>query len=127
MKFPTASDDLGDGQFEGGPSAEFAAEIPWGFELRINGAANLYEDDSDNRQAALGSLLSLSHQIVGNLQGYAMFDATAFTSGDEWVGSVKAGLNYRIRKDIEFYVGNSFGVTENAFDYEPFIGIAARF
>ena len=106
---------------------EFAAQIPWGFELRINGAANLYDDDRDNRQAAIGSLLSLSHQIVGNLQGYALFDATALTSGDDWIGSVKAGLNYRIAKDIELYIGNSFGVTDDAFDYEPFIGVAARF
>jgi hypothetical protein len=127
VKFPTASDDLGNGQFEGGPSVEFAAQIPWGFELRINGAANLYDDDRDNRQAAVGGLLSLSHQIVGNLQGYALFDATAFTSGDDWIGSVRAGLNYRIAKDIELYIGNSFGVTDDAFDYEPFIGVAARF
>jgi hypothetical protein len=127
VKFPTASDDLGNGQFEGGPSVEFAAQIPWGFELRINGAANFYEDDRDNGRAAVGSLLSLSHQIVGNLQGYALFDATAFTSGDDWIGSVRAGLNYRIAKDIELYIGNSFGVTEDAFDYEPFIGVAARF
>jgi len=75
----------------------------------------------------VGSLLSLSHQIVGNLQGYALFDAIAFTSGDDWIGSVKAGLNYRFGKDIEIYIGNSFGVTDNAFDYEPFIGVAARF
>jgi len=29
VKFPTASDELGNGQYEGGPSMEFAAQIPW--------------------------------------------------------------------------------------------------
>lgn len=127
VKFPTASDDLGNGQFEGGPSVEFAAQIPWGFELRINLAANFFEDAFNQRQASVESLMSFSHQIVGNLEGYFMFDAVAFTTDDDWLGFVKAGLNYRIAKNIELYLGNSFGVTDNAFDYEPFIGVAARF
>lgn len=127
VKFPTASDDLGNGQFEGGPSLEFAAQLPWGFELRIDGGVNFFEDDRDNRQAAVESLLSLSHQIVGHLEGYALFDTIAFTSGEDWLGSVKAGLNYRLARNIELYLGNSFGVTDNAFDYEPFIGVGARF
>jgi hypothetical protein len=69
----------------------------------------------------------LSRQIIGNLEGYAMFDTFAFTTGADWVGSLKAGLNYRIAKNVELYIGNSFGVTDSAFDYEPFFGVAARF
>ncbi len=127
VKFPTASDNLGNGQFEGGPSVEFAAQLPCGIELRLNVAANLFEDDREHRQASIETLMSFSRQIVGNLEGYFTFDAIAFTTGDDWLGAVKAGLNYRIAKNIELYLGNSFGVTDNAFDYQPFLGIAARF
>jgi hypothetical protein len=127
VKFPTADKGLGNGQFEGGPALEFAAQLPCGFELRIDSVVNLFEDDLKNRQASFNNLLSLSHQIIGNLEGYAMFDTFAFTTDAEWVGSLKAGLNYRIAKNIELYVGNTFGVTDNAFDYQPFIGVAARF
>jgi len=127
VKFPTADKDLGNGQFEGGPALEFAAQLPCGFELRIDSVVILFEDALNNRQAAFNNLLSLSHQIIGNLEGYAMFDTFAFTTDAEWVGSLKAGLNYRIAKNIELYVGNTFGVTDNAFDYRPFIGVAARF
>jgi Putative MetA-pathway of phenol degradation len=119
VKFPTASDGLGNGQFEGGPSLEFAAQLPWGFELRVDGAVNFFEDDREHRQASIESLMSFSHQIVGDLAGYFMFDTVAFTTGDDWLGRVKAGLNYRMAKNVELYVGNSFGVTDNAFDYEP--------
>jgi hypothetical protein len=40
---------------------------------------------------------------------------------------VKIGLNYRLAKNIELYTGSAFGVTESAFDYQPFLGVAARF
>lgn len=126
VKFPTASHELGNGQFEGGPALEFAGQLPWGFELRVDSAVNFFEDDH-NRQASFNNLLSVSHQIIGNLEGYAMFNTFAFTTGDDWAGSLQAGFNYRILKNVELYVGNSFGVTDTAFDYEPFVGVAARF
>lgn len=56
-----------------------------------------------------------------------MFNTLAFTSGPGWVGEIKTGLNYRLAKNIELYLGSSFGVTDNAIDYQPFVGVAARF
>jgi hypothetical protein len=131
VKFPTAEHgigELGNGQFEGGPGLEFAAQLPWEFELRINSAINFFEDASDSRQAAFANLMSLSHGIVPNLEGYCAFSTSVSTiTGEDWIGSVKIGLNYRIAKKVELYVGNSFGVTDDAFDYAPFVGVAARF
>jgi len=131
IKYPAAKhgiDELGNGQFEGGPAVEFAAQLPWDFELRINSAVDFFEDGSDARQAAFGNLISLSHCIVSKLEGYCVFDTSISTiTGAEWVGLVKVGLNYRVAKNVELYLGNSFGVTDNAFDYAPFLGIAARF
>jgi Putative MetA-pathway of phenol degradation len=127
VKYPTANHELGNGQFEGGPSIEFAAQLPDRFELRIDSAANVFEDNNDSRQASFENLLSLSHPIFGNLEGYCVFDTIVYTSGPDWVGQVKIGLNYRLAKNIELYTGSSFGVTESAFDYQPFFGVAARF
>jgi hypothetical protein len=127
VKFPTASDDLGNGQFEGGPSLEFAAQLPWGFELRIDEFANLFEDNAHARQAYIESLLSLSHQIFGPLEGYFMFNTVAYTTGADWLGEVKLGFNYRLARNIELYTGTYIGVTDRAWDYQPFLGVAARF
>jgi hypothetical protein len=131
VKYPTAKHgvgELGNGQFEGGPGLEFAAQLPWDFELRINSAVNLFEDASDARQASFGNLMSLSRRIIGTLEGYCMFNTSISTITDaEWFGSVKVGLNYRVANNLELYLGNSFGVTDNAIDYAPFLGIAARF
>jgi hypothetical protein len=131
VKYPTAKhgiDELGNGQFEGGPALEFAAQLPWDFELRINSAVNFFEGPGDDRQASFGNLISLSHCIVDKLEGYCVFSTSISTFTDsEWVGTVKVGLNYRVARNVELYLGNSFGVTDNAFDYAPFVGVAARF
>ena len=131
VKYPTGRHgigELGNGQFEGGPGLEFAAQLPWDFELRINSSVDFFEDASDARHAAFGNLISLSHCIIPNLEGYCVFNTSISTiTGAEWIGSVKVGLNYRVAKNIELYLGNSFGVTDNAFDYQPFVGVAARF
>jgi hypothetical protein len=131
VKYPTAKhgiDELGNGQFEGGPAIQFAAQLPWDFELRINSAVNLFQDASDDRQASFANLISLSHPIIGDLDGYCVFNTSISTITDaEWFGVVKIGLNYRVARNVELYVGNSFGVTDNAYDYAPFLGVAARF
>jgi hypothetical protein len=131
VKYPTAKHgigELGNGQFEGGPAVQFAAQLPWDFELRINSAVNFFEDPSDDRQASFGNAISLSHCIADKLEGYCVFGTSISTITDaEWVGSVKVGLNYRVAGNVELYLGNSFGVTDNAFDYGPFVGVAARF
>ena len=131
VKFPTAEHgigELGNGQFEGGPGLEFSAQLPWEFELRINSAINFFEDASDSRQAAFANLMSLSHSILSNLEGYCAFNTSVSTiTGEDWIGSAKIGLNYRITKKVELYVGNSFGVTDDAIDYAPSVGVAARF
>ena len=131
VKFPTAKQgpgELGNGQFEGGPALECAAQLPWKFELRINSAVNFFEDASDSRQVSFGNLMSLSHSIVHNLEGYCAFATSVSTIANaDWLGTVKVGFDYRVTKTVELYMGNSFGVTDNAMDYQPFVGVAARF
>lgn len=67
--FPTADSGIGGDRYQGGPSLEFAAQLPWGFELRIDSAATIFKDDRNDVQTTFGNLISLSHAIVGNLEG----------------------------------------------------------
>jgi hypothetical protein len=125
--FPTANARVGGGRYAAGPSLEFAAQLPGDFELRINSGASISEDDRDKIQSTFGNLISLSHPIVGALEEYSAFNTAVFTSGTDWVGEIKVGLNYRLARNVELYAGGSVGVTDNAMDYQPFIGVAARF
>jgi hypothetical protein len=125
--FPTADSGIGGDRYQGGPSLEFAAQLPWAFELRIDSAATIFKDNHNDVQTTFGNLISLSHAILGSLEGHCAFSTLVFTGGADWVGEIKAGLNYRLAKNIELYVGSSFGLTDNALDYQPFLGVAARF
>jgi hypothetical protein len=125
--FPTANARIGSGRYAAGPSVEFAAQLPGEFELRINSGASISEDARDEIQSTFGNLISLSHAIVGPLEEYCAFNTAVFTGGTVWVGEIRVGLNYRLCRNLEIYAGSSFGVTENAMDYQPFVGVAARF
>jgi len=125
--FPTANDRIGGGRYAAGPSLEFAAQLPGDFELRINSGASIFEDARDDIQSTFANLISLSHPIVGDLEGYCAFDTAVFTSETVWVGQIRVGLNFRVARNVELYAGSSFGVTDNAMDYQPFLGVAARF
>ena len=145
--FPTASDHFVDLGYRAGPSLEFAAQLPWQFELRVDSEAIIYEDFTHQTQATIGNSLSLSHPITCNLSIYGMFSAFVY-SGDssetviqagggaifiryssaEWRGYARTGFNYRIGKNLELFAGSSFGVHGSfAADYNPFVGIGARF
>jgi hypothetical protein len=125
--FPTANAYLGGGRYAAGPSLEFAALLPGEFELRINSGASISEDTRDKIQSTFGNLISLSHPIIGCLDEFCAFNTAVFTSGPDWVGEIRVGLNYRLAKDVELYAGSAFGVTDNATDYQPFAGFVARF
>jgi len=125
--FPRANARIGSGRYAAGPSVEFAAKLPGEFELRIDSGASISEDARDEIQSTFGNLISLSHAIVGPLEEYCAFNTAVFTGRADWVGEIRVGLNYRLSRNLEIYAGSSFGVTDNAMDYQPFAGVAARF
>jgi len=130
VEFPTGTGILSSHQVEGGPGAEFAAQLPDAFELRIVSSCNFCENAVlKQREVSFGNLISLTHCIVGPLEGYCPFDTHVQTeSGSEWAGVVRIGANYRLTKGTEFFIGNDFGVTGTYYsDYHPFIGAAVRF
>jgi hypothetical protein len=91
--FPTASAHLGGGGYAAGPSLEFAAHLPGEFELRINSGASIFEDNRDKIQSTFGSLISLSHAIVGPLEEYCAFNTAVFTGGQTgWAKSELASI-----------------------------------
>jgi hypothetical protein len=146
VKFPTAADNLGSGLYEGGPSIEFAARLPYGFELRVDSAVML--DQTSDWNAAFENLLSVSHRITGNLEGFCVFDTVTYaTSGNlfmiiepgphglfvgeavksTWSAVIEPGLNYRLKENVELFALAGFGVNGAVYDYNPAVGIDVRF
>lgn len=125
VKFPTAADGLGNGQFEGGPGLEFGADLPYGFELRINSIVDLFE--FQGRQASFENLLSVIHGIAGPLRGFVQFNTLVFTTSTDWTSQLRTGLMYRLTANIETEAEIGFGLNGGFADYAPALGIAVRF
>jgi hypothetical protein len=128
VKFPTAADGLGNDRYEGGPAIEFAAQLPLELQLIVNEAVDFYGDNQDHAQAYFGQSAGLQRHIVGKLDGFCMFTTSIGTEFDnDWVGSVQPGVAYRLFENVELFARSGFGVSGDAFDYQPSFGARARF
>ena len=128
VKFPTAAAKLDSSGYEGGPSLEFAAKLPYGFKMRIDSYVNLFDAGNRNIKADFENLISLAHQILGGLEGYCMFDTWTYSDGQAgWNASIVTGANYRLCQNVELFAGSAFGVKDSLYDYTPFLGVNVRF
>ncbi|MCX6901966.1 MAG: transporter [Verrucomicrobia bacterium] len=124
-KFPTAEVPLGNGLFEAGPALEFAAQMLCGFELRVDSFVEL--DKTHGWNAAFENLVSVSHPLVGKLEGFCIFDTWTFTTSVNWQAVVVPGLNWRLKDNVELSTSVAFGLNGNGFQYMPSLGVSVRF
>lgn len=131
--WPTGTGSIDNEQFEGGGFVDFQAHLPADFDLRIHNNFISIVDYENNtptraREYSFQNTISLIHPIVGNLNGYVMFNTYTYTTtGRDWDGFANVGLTYRFRENLELYGGVDFGVHGPTADYSPFVGISARF
>ncbi len=129
VKLPTNQDGLGNHSVEGGLIVPLAVELPagWGlglmtqFDVVRDGASRGYHPEFVNS-------ITFSHDLVGNLGGYAEFFSSVNPErGADWVGTVDVGLTYALTKNLQLDAGINLGVTRAADDWSPFIGLSWRF
>jgi hypothetical protein len=129
VTFPTGTDGLGNGAVEGGVILPLAVGLPYDFDLSLETAAGYVKDDDDGgyHEEFIASA-SLDHQIIGKLGGFLEFFSNFTTeSRSSWVGTVDAGLEYLVTKNIQLDCDCYFGVTRAAPAFNPFAGITVRF
>lgn len=129
VKFPTATDNLGNNAVEGGIILPLAVSLPHDFDLSMETAASLMKNDVNGgyHEEFIASA-SLDHPIIGKLSGYLEFFSNFTTERHAgWVGTVDTGLEYLVTKNIQLDCDCYFGVTPAAADYNPFCGITVRF
>lgn len=129
VKFPTSTDGLGNNAVEGGMIFPLALSLPHNFDLSLETAVSLMEnDDNGGYHEAFIASASVDHQIIGNLNGFLEFFSNFTTESHAgWVGTVDTGLEYLVTKNIQLDCDCCFGVTPAAPDYNPFCGITVRF
>ena len=131
VKFPVNTDQLGNNAVEGGIILPLAIKLPYDFDLGLETAAVVLQNDHDGDYHAeiINSItLDHAHHRQTAADGYLEFFSDISTERQaDWVGTVDFGLEYMLTENIQIDCGCNFGVTRAADDYNPFAGITVRF
>lgn len=129
VKFPTASEGLGNDVIEPGVLFPLAVELPAGFGMGLmTGVEFTAGDENKLTHADFVNSITFAHDIVGNLGGYIEFFTVISTEdATDWAGSVDAGLTYGVTENVQIDAGVNVGVTRAADDVNPFVGMSVRY
>ena len=130
VRIPTSQDGIGSDIVEYGVAIPFAAELPWDFFLGLTSRFVSAQDilGGKGRHTDFANSIDLTHQIIGDLDGYIEFFSNVSTEeGVGWVGTFDTGLIYWLTDNLQLNAGVNIGVTEWADDWRAFAGIAWRF
>jgi hypothetical protein len=129
LKIPTNTGHVGNNAVEGGLLLPFAAKLPAGWDLGLEANVSfLRNENNGGRHVEFASMATVSHEIVGKLDGYVeFFNSVSTERGAGWVATVDFGLTYELTKDIRLDAGVNLGVTPAADAVEPFTGLTVRY
>lgn len=129
VKFPTSDESLGNGAVEGGLIVPLAIALPGEWQMGVMTQFDFNQDSSGSGyHTEFINTITVSHDIAGNLAGYAEFFSAVSTEDEsDWVGTVDLGLTYGVTENIQLDAGVNIGVTRAADDLNPFLGATWRF
>jgi hypothetical protein len=129
VKVPLKLGDAGNDLVEAGLILPLAIALPDGWGLGLMTEFDLIADSSGNeRHLEWVNSITFSHDITSRLGGYVeFFSSHSYESGTEWMAQADLGLTYAINADTQLDCGCNFGVTRNAPDVQPFIGLTLRY
>lgn len=129
IKLPTAHDDLGNDEFEGGIILPYAITLSdrWGLGLMAELDINRSSDD-DRYVFDLVHTATVAYDFGDDLGGYLEYAGFVNLNGDEdYRALFDAGVTYGLTEDIQLDAGIRVGLTEAAEDFGIFTGVSLRF
>jgi hypothetical protein len=129
VKLPTNQDDLGNRAVEGGLILPLAIQLPGGWDLGTMIQVNQAQDSgrSDYHQEVIESV-TIGHDITGGLSGYLELFSNLRTEPDaDWVATFDFGFTYELMRNVQLDAGVNVGLTDAAYDWNPFVGLSVRY
>jgi hypothetical protein len=72
--------------------------------------------------------VTISHDIIGKLAGYAELFSNLSTERDAgWIATFDFGFTYELSRNVQLDAGMNVGLTETADDLNPFVGLSVRY
>jgi outer membrane putative beta-barrel porin/alpha-amylase len=128
ITFDTSDEELGTTGTEFGLIIPLAIELPHEFGLGLMSEFDFVRDDSNDLNFVWVNTATLGRDIVKNLGGYIeLFTAVDPDRTSAWEATLDFGLTYAISPDIQLDGGINIGLTREADDWSPFVGISIRY
>ena len=130
VSFPTREDHFGSSGIEGGLSVPTEFELPADFDLGVTSGFGLARDEEggDGYHPEFDNSIYLGHDLFGDVFGYVEFSSSVSAEPRSgWIGTVEVGWSWELTDNVQLNAGVDLGVTREADDLNPFIGIAWRF
>lgn len=129
VKVPTGKDGIGNGHVEGGLILPLSIELPAGFDLGTMAEFDVtYDEDRDDYGVDFVHSASLSHKLVGELEGYLEYVGTApRPGGGGYRAEASSGLVYGLADDWKIDAGGTLGLSGRTDDLTLFVGTSVRF
>ena len=129
VKVPLQIGDAGNDLVEGGLILPLAVSLPRGWGMGLMTEFDLLADQTGNdRHLEWINTITFSHDITSQLGGYVEFvSAHSYENGNDWIAQADLGLTYAINADTQLDAGCNFGVTREAPDVQPFLGLTLRY
>ncbi len=128
LKLPTGSDELGNGEVEGGLIVPLAVALPGGAGLGAMAEVDwLTDGDGSGHHAEWVTTATVGRPLAGDLGGFLEIAAT-FPPRREGprVATFDAGLTYGVTPDLQLDGGVMLGLSEAADGFTIFSGISIR-
>jgi hypothetical protein len=129
IKLPTANENLGNGDFEGGIIVPFGFEGPAGWSCAVMAEVD-FESDENGSGNHLSGLLSAttSHGITENTGIFLeLVGLQSAEPGADFEAYFNTGATWAISPTWQLDGGIRVGLTNVSTDFSPFIGISTKF
>jgi hypothetical protein len=128
VTLPTASAGLGVEDAEFGVIFPLAVELPHEFSLGAMSEFDFVRDERDELNFVWVNSLTVGREIVKNVEGYVeIFVALDPDRTYSAEISFDFGVTYAVNENVQLDAGCNIGVTREAEDWNPFVGVTIRY
>ncbi len=129
VKIPTAGDDLGNGDFEGGLIVPFGFDGPDGWSFGVMGEADLAADEDDGGYHLLGLFsVTASHDVTHHTGVFFEIVGIITPEGsDHHEAYFNSGMVWALSETLQIDGGVRVGLTHASADFSPFVGVSTKF
>lgn len=129
IKFPTNQNNLGNSSLEGGIIFPLAIELSEQWDIGLMTQFNLNKDEiDDGYNVGFINSVALGYGINPQWGTYLeLYTEVTTEANSQFIASIDTGFKYLLTDNLQLDFGVNVGLTQAADDFQPFLGISARF